>query len=175
LGRAAERRRTEGRVAKPGSYSTRRVASVRYATDHKEAASRSEDPRDGQDAFPGVLYRPASTMRVVRDGRPLKNTCATVQSRRCRLRPRTRLHALAKPSAGATLRIPIELRAERELSQELRCAWHTGGLHSLDIYTGAMPALPPSVESVVSEALRRVDAFYRCARAASQALHLVKP
>ena len=28
---------------------------------------------------PGVLYRPALTVRVVRDGRPLKNACAIVQ------------------------------------------------------------------------------------------------
>jgi hypothetical protein len=79
LGRASERRRPKGRVAKPASYSTRRVASVRYATDHEKAASRSEDPRDGPDAFPGVLYRPALTVRVVRDGRPLNNACAIVQ------------------------------------------------------------------------------------------------
>jgi hypothetical protein len=78
LGRASERRRPKGRLAKPASYSTRRVASVRYATDEK-AASRSEDPRDGPDAFPGVLYRPALTVRVVRDGRPLNNACAIVQ------------------------------------------------------------------------------------------------
>jgi len=79
MGRASERGRPERRLAKPASYSTRRVASVRYATDHEKAASRSEDPRDGPVAFPGVLYRPALTVRVVRDGRPLKNACVIAQ------------------------------------------------------------------------------------------------
>ena len=79
MGRASELRRPEGRLTKPASYSTRRVASVPYATDHERAASRSEDPRDGLVAFPGVLYRPALMVRVVRDGRLLKNACLIVQ------------------------------------------------------------------------------------------------